>query len=109
MPADRTELLGNYVSSAAEGGCHVLLAHLQYDSLQVTAGGGGQGGQISGQGGHSRKTNGPQLHPGGPDGVADGARILINRRRPIGVPLGFPAVLPGNTGALPSDGRENRQ
>ncbi|MCE5239255.1 M23 family metallopeptidase [bacterium] len=90
IPADRTELVGNYLVMDAGHGRFMFLAHFKQGSLQVQVGDEVCAGQPLARVGNSGNTNAPHLHIE----VLDGAPDLpsVPRIAQSGLPFGFRSV-----------------
>lgn len=99
LPADQSELVGNYLVLRAGEDCYVLLAHLRPGSLQVKPGERVRVGQPLACVGNSGNTSGPHLHLEVLDGVPDLGLLVSSRFAQSGLPLGF-------TGAACERGRQ---
>jgi len=92
VPADRMELVGNYLVIDAGYGRFMFLGHLRQDSLQVRVGDGVCAGQPLARVGNSGNTNAPHLHIEVLDGSPDLRNIASVRFAQSGLPFGFKGV-----------------
>lgn len=105
VPADRMELVGNYLVLDAGYGRFVFLGHLQQDSLQVQVSDEVRAGQPLARVGNSGNTNAPHLHIEVLDGAPDLPNVASSRFAQSGLPFGFKSILIERDGALLHLGR----